>query len=75
MACRKKITKEITIEGMKCMHCAKAVEDALKKIKDVKGVEINLDSKLAKVLVFEGTEDAKLAQAVTDAGFTVIEIK
>ena len=75
MACRKKIAKEITIEGMKCQHCAKSVENALKNIKDVKSVEIDLVEKKAKVLVFEGTEDSVLSAAVSDAGFEVIEIK
>lgn len=75
MACRKKITKEIIIDGMKCMHCASAVESALKKIKDVKSVDVNLNEKSAKVLVFEGTDNSVLADAVTNAGFKVIEIK
>lgn len=75
MACRKKITKEIIIDGMKCQHCASAVESALKKIKDVKSVEINLDEKSAKVLVFEGIDNSVLTDAVTNAGFKVVEIK
>lgn len=75
MACRKKTAKEIIIEGMKCQHCAKAVEAALKCIKDVKSVEIDLEEKKAKVLVFEGTDDAILSAAVADAGFEVVEIK
>ena len=74
MACRKKITKIINIEGMKCPHCAAAVESALKKIKDVKSVEINLEAKCAKVLVFEGTSDEKLSEAVVAAGFEVVGI-
>ena len=74
MACRKKITKIINIEGMKCQHCAAAVEAALKKIKDVKGVEIDFDAKCAKVLVFEGTSDEKLTEAVVGAGFEVTGI-
>lgn len=75
MACRKKITKEIVIDGMKCMHCAAAVEEALKKVKDVKSVDINLEEKKATLLVFEGIDEAKLSKAVAVAGFTVVEIK
>ncbi len=37
--------KIIKVEGMKCEYCKNSVINALKEIKDIQNVEINLDSK------------------------------
>ena len=39
----------VNIEGMSCSHCAKRVEESLKKIKNVKSVKVNLDKKNSTV--------------------------
>lgn len=37
----------ITVNGMTCEHCKRAVEEGLKKLEGVKEVEVNLQEKLA----------------------------
>ena len=52
----KKIKKNIKIEGMSCMHCAKKVENGLKEIKEVKSVNVNLEEKNAEVILKQEVE-------------------
>lgn len=70
-----KITKTIYIEGMSCGHCSKRVEEALKNIKDVKSVKVNLEAKKAVVALKNDIENEILKTAVEDIGFQVINIK
>lgn len=35
----------IRVDGMKCAHCAKKVQEELKKIDNIKSVKVNLDDK------------------------------
>lgn len=66
--------KTVKIEGMMCMHCAKAVEKALSGVEGVTGVTVSLEEKQA---VVEGTDTMKedaLKAAVVDAGYEVTEI-
>ncbi len=63
-------TLVLQIEGMKCPHCQKHVETALKAIKGVKKVTVSLEEKTAQVaFVPAKTEAAALVQAVTEAGY------
>ena len=63
--------KEIVVTGMHCMHCAKKVEDALKKIKGVKKVTVTLDGGKVKILAKTQLDDALLAATIQDLGYTV----
>lgn len=65
-------TLTISIEGMSCGHCKKAVEDALKTLDGVCDVEVNLDANTALVYY----EKAKVTEniikdAVISAGYVV----
>ncbi|SCA55051.1 Copper chaperone CopZ [Candidatus Terasakiella magnetica] len=55
------------VEGMTCGHCAQAVTNALKSIKDSAEIEIELDSK--KVTINGLDDEAAIKEAVEDAGF------
>ena len=70
-----KMTKTIYIEGMSCGHCSKRVEEALKSVKGVKSVEVNLEAKNAVVALKNDIENQILKIAVEDIGFQVINIK
>ena len=70
-----KIKKTIFIEGMSCGHCSKRVEEALKNVKDVKSVKVNLETKNAVVALKNDIENELLKTAVEDIGFQVINIK
>jgi len=66
--------KLIIIEGMTCSHCEKRVENALKEIDGVNKVDIFLDENKAVIEVSENISDAIIANAVDDAGYTVVSI-
>ena len=70
-----KIIKTIIIEGMSCGHCSKRVEDALKSVKGVKSIEVDLEKKKAVVVLKGEIENEVLKSAVEDIGFKVVDIK
>ena len=70
-----KIIKTIFIEGMSCGHCSKRVEEAIKNVKDVKSVKVNLEAKNAEVTLKNDIENEILKTAVEDIGFQVITIE
>lgn len=63
--------KIIKIEGMKCEHCQKKVQDALTKL-NISKVLVNLDKKTATVKT--ELEDSILRKAIEDNGFKVVDI-
>ncbi len=61
--------KIIKIDGMHCAHCAKSVEEGLKKINGVKKVKVNLDDREA-VVSYKGELLIKdIEQCIIDLGF------
>ena len=61
---------ELTVEGMNCSHCVKAVSDSLKSIEGVNDVGITLET--GKVIVHGSVADkSKLNEAVESAGYKV----
>ncbi len=58
---------ELTIQGMTCGHCKKAVEDALSSVDGVSQVEVDLDA--GRATVEGGSLDAMIA-AVAEEGYT-----
>ncbi len=67
----KNFEKEITIEGMHCMHCAKKVEDTLSKIKGVKKVSVELSSGKVKILSKDEINNELLKAAVETLGYSI----
>lgn len=70
---KKKETKSVTlsVEGMMCGHCAARVESALTAVKGVKNAKVDLGSATVTV-AFNGTDEQKLRDAITAAGYRVI---
>ena len=63
----------LKIEGMMCAHCQGRVENALKAVAGVTAVTVDLEKGTAAVT---GQADAAaLSKAVTDAGYTVTEVR
>jgi len=62
----------IQVDGLSCPFCAYGLEKHLKKVNGVKGVEINMKSGKATVILKSGmqVDDAALTEAVKKAGFT-----
>lgn len=66
---KKIIQSEIFVDGMHCEHCANRVGDWLKKIKDIKNVNVDIDS--GKVTIFSNKQIDKslIKSAVENAGY------
>jgi copper ion binding protein len=65
-------TATITIDGMSCEHCVRAVKDALSSQNGVKSVEVSLEDKNAQVVYDD--EHAKLSDlesAIVEEGYQV----
>ena len=67
------MTKHLSIEGMTCGHCVKHVTGALRDVKGVTSVQVDLGAKSA-VVDGEALEDDALKAAVKDAGYDVVAI-
>lgn len=65
--------KIISIEGMSCEHCVKAVTNALKEVDGVEDVSVSLEAKNA-VVKGENLDDNKLKGAIEEAGYDVVSI-
>ncbi|ABF43988.1 heavy metal transport/detoxification protein [Deinococcus phoenicis] len=61
------MTTELTVKGMTCGHCEKAVQNALKSVSGVQDVRVNLREGTATV---QGDADPQaLIAAVTEEGY------
>lgn len=66
------MAKTITIEGMMCAHCQAHVDKALNAID---GISATVDLEKKTATVTGDVSDEVLRKAVTDAGYTVVDIK
>lgn len=71
---KEKITKEIYIDGMSCIHCAAKVENALKSLKQVSDATVDLENKKAVVKLKKELENSVLKSTVEELGYTVTKI-
>lgn len=69
-----KILKTIYIEGMSCGHCAKSVEDKLKKLKEIKSVKVDLENKKADICLKSSIDDEIIKNSIEEIGFKVNKI-
>ena len=65
--------KTMKIEGMSCGHCSARVEQALNAIDGV-SAKVDLEAKIASIVLSKPVEDQALVKAVTDAGYQVVGI-
>jgi P-type Cu+ transporter len=72
---KEQMKKEISIDGMNCMHCHKTVTEKLNGLNGVTSTEVNLEAKNAIIEAHQSVEDATITAAITDAGFTIKGIK
>lgn len=69
------MNKTMIVEGMMCAHCTGRVEKALAAIDGVDKVEMNLEGKSAALTLSKEVGDQVLTDAVTEAGYEVVEIR
>ena len=67
--------KRILIEGMKCSGCANRVNNALKGIKGIKKVNVNLEEKYADIVYKKDIDNEVLTSTITELGFKVTGIE
>lgn len=67
------VQEVINIKGMMCGHCQATVENAIKAVKGVKSVKVDLEKKQATVEYDPADTDiSKVKKAVADAGYEVV---
>ncbi len=71
----KKMSKTMIIEGMMCGHCTGRVQKVLEELEGVAGVTMSLENKSAELVLNAEVADEILINAVTEAGYEVVEIK
>lgn len=67
--------KNISIEGMMCMHCAGRVEKALLAVEGVSNVRVSLQERRARVSLDQEVPDEALKAAVVKAGYEATQIE
>ena len=73
MFCKKKVvTHVLTVEGMACVKCSARVEAALKALKGVKTVAVDLEVKTVTVTAVESVTLDAMTAAITEAGYKVV---
>lgn len=72
---KEKITKEVYIDGMSCMHCAAKVEKALASVSGVADAKVDLVNKKAVVKLKKDIDNTTLKATVEDLGYNVTDIK
>lgn len=69
-----KMEKIMKIDGMMCAHCSSRVEKVLNEIDGVTAT-VNLQEKTATLSLSKDVDNEILTKAITDAGYTVLEIQ
>lgn len=64
----------LKIEGMMCMHCAKRTEDALKTIKGVSKVKIDLENHEAS-LIYKNDDLSVFETVINEIGYKLISLE
>lgn len=71
--------KEITVkvQGMVCSMCAQGIKKKFSQIKEVKEIDVNLDSKLVLIKTNDDQDinDTKIKEIITEAGYNVANIE
>jgi len=67
--------KKMLIDGMSCEHCVNHVTVALKELKGVTKVDVDLNAKTAIIEASDDVKDEDIKFAVDDAGYEVIGIE
>jgi copper chaperone CopZ len=65
-------TATYTVTGMTCGHCVAAVTEELSKLPGVTAVDVDLASGVATVQSIDPLEAQAVADAVDEAGYSVV---
>jgi copper chaperone len=59
---------ELSVPGMSCEHCRRAITEALVALPAVENVQVDLETKRVTI-AGSGLDDAALRQAILEAGY------
>lgn len=59
----------LEIDGMKCEGCASSVDAALRRVADVRRVDVSLEESRARVVGDDDLDEDALVAAVEEAGY------
>lgn len=59
----------VKIDGMSCSHCAKRVEEGLKKIDNVKSVKVDLNNKKATITYKDSIDTDMIEKTINELEF------
>lgn len=65
----------VEIEGMSCKHCAKSIEDNLKRIDNVKSVKVELENKRAIIKYKDNIDINEIKNKINELGYQFVGIK
>jgi len=70
-------TIKATVNGLVCSFCATGIEKTFKAQPAVANVKVDLENKLVTIDTksLQGLDDATITKLLTDAGYTVTDIK
>ncbi|MEK9719464.1 MAG: cation transporter [Quisquiliibacterium sp.] len=60
----------LTVKGMTCQHCVKAVTGAIQELDA--GAKVDIDLASGKVAVQSSAPETKLREAITEAGYQIV---
>jgi copper chaperone CopZ len=63
----------VSVNGLVCDFCARALEKVFSKEKAVQGIDVNLDTKIITINFNDGQsiDDERITQLITNAGYNV----
>ena len=68
------IETKLSIQGMTCGHCARAVKNALEAVSGVSSASVDLESGIAGVTHDQSANVADFVEAVTEEGYTAVQL-
>lgn len=67
----------VTVNGLVCDFCARALEKVFGKQEEVNAIDVNLDTKIITIDFKDGQslDEETMKALITDAGYNVVEVK
>ena len=64
---------EVSVKGLVCDFCARALEKVFGKQEEVSSINVDLDTKIITIDLNEGQDmsDEKITELITDSGYNV----
>lgn len=69
------MTRVLNVPDMSCGHCKSTVEKALLAVDGVAGASVDLEAKTVAVEHADSVSEDALRDAVTEAGYSVAEVR